>query len=612
MFYADFVLSKKGPLSQVWLAAHWEKKLSKAQIVETDVDAAVNEMMRPSQGLALRTTGHLLLGICRVFSRKTKYLLADTNEAFLKIKLVFRSGALDEPNPVFPTFSNQDIYGDFGDNILPEFDDEDLNHAPICQSRIDDITMKEDLAPLGGSYNYNEVLEDDDFGEIAAGVQPEDYLRLMQEMEELAGASDKPVKPVVEEEDTSETNNGSMFGRERESTPALAESHAPGSAIFQDDDFSGAVHHEDERMDEDDHNFQSTSGSRIMPIDDMDYDDNLYRQASPLREETAFREETPRTQSPTPSVAPSTTAHQDQDTVESFYEKHAQKRALAKELTVKKRKMDDVRMITGEEMKANMADYRELLVHLDLAPPTRKLMVNKRRCHAEFLLHFPGMIGFTKNKQYIRDYQSLLTVKKQEDDEERKEAIKNALGLWEIGEADLQAQQHEIEMSMSREDPIYDDDFDAASHLDFNAYDDFDMPMQEIDLGANEPERNPLSPFAPMIDEEESSPSEKRRKITDDKDEKDEMDDSAIDEDNRWSKRTQTMLHTISSKLEHTSIGQIELDEVLKKGTSRKIAAQKFYSILCLKKNQCIDVEQKTPFGDIMIKAGPNINASLL
>uniref|UniRef100_A0A8R1IDT2 Rad21_Rec8_N domain-containing protein n=1 Tax=Caenorhabditis japonica TaxID=281687 RepID=A0A8R1IDT2_CAEJA len=143
MFYADFVLSKKGPLSKVWLAAHWEKKLSKAQIYETNVDEAVTEIMRPSQKLALRTTGHLLLGIVRVYSRKTKYLLADCNEAFLKIKLAFRS--INNPNPVLPTFTIQDIYGEFGDNILPEFDDEDLNHAPICQSRLDDITLKEDV-----------------------------------------------------------------------------------------------------------------------------------------------------------------------------------------------------------------------------------------------------------------------------------------------------------------------------------------------------------------------------------------------------------------------------------------------------------------------------------
>ena len=47
MFYAQFVLSKKGPLAKIWLAAHWEKKLSKAQIYETNVQDAVAEIIQP-------------------------------------------------------------------------------------------------------------------------------------------------------------------------------------------------------------------------------------------------------------------------------------------------------------------------------------------------------------------------------------------------------------------------------------------------------------------------------------------------------------------------------------------------------------------------------------
>lgn len=47
MFYAQFVLSKKGPLAKIWLAAHWEKKLSKAQIYETNVQDAVDEILKP-------------------------------------------------------------------------------------------------------------------------------------------------------------------------------------------------------------------------------------------------------------------------------------------------------------------------------------------------------------------------------------------------------------------------------------------------------------------------------------------------------------------------------------------------------------------------------------
>lgn len=47
MFYAQFVLSKKGPLAKIWLAAHWERKLSKAQIFETNVQDAVDEILKP-------------------------------------------------------------------------------------------------------------------------------------------------------------------------------------------------------------------------------------------------------------------------------------------------------------------------------------------------------------------------------------------------------------------------------------------------------------------------------------------------------------------------------------------------------------------------------------
>ena len=47
--------------------------------------------------MALRTSGHLLLGVVRIYSRKAKYLLADCNEAFVKIKMAFRPGIVDLP-----------------------------------------------------------------------------------------------------------------------------------------------------------------------------------------------------------------------------------------------------------------------------------------------------------------------------------------------------------------------------------------------------------------------------------------------------------------------------------------------------------------------------------
>lgn len=90
MFYGAFVLSKKGPLAKVWLAAHWDKKLTKAQVFETNVESTVDSIISPQVKMALRTSGHLLLGVVRIYSRKQKYLIHDLGEACAKIKMAFR------------------------------------------------------------------------------------------------------------------------------------------------------------------------------------------------------------------------------------------------------------------------------------------------------------------------------------------------------------------------------------------------------------------------------------------------------------------------------------------------------------------------------------------
>ena len=74
--------------------------------------------------MALRTTGHLLLGIVRIYSRKAKYLLADCNEAFLKIKMAFRPGQVDLPEDnreaAVAAITLPEMFTDFDPN-LPDF-----------------------------------------------------------------------------------------------------------------------------------------------------------------------------------------------------------------------------------------------------------------------------------------------------------------------------------------------------------------------------------------------------------------------------------------------------------------------------------------------------------
>eukprot|EP00501_MAST-03F_sp_TOSAG23-6_P000632 GSMAST32.ASY1.ANO1.655.1 assembled CDS len=77
MFYSHIILAKKGPLGKIWLAAHWNEKLNKNHIFLTDIKQSVDSIVSPVVPLALRVSGHLLLGVVRIYMRKVQYLASD-------------------------------------------------------------------------------------------------------------------------------------------------------------------------------------------------------------------------------------------------------------------------------------------------------------------------------------------------------------------------------------------------------------------------------------------------------------------------------------------------------------------------------------------------------
>lgn len=129
MFYSQIVLAKKGPLGKIWLAAHWDKKLNKQQIFTADIQSSVASIVNPQVPLALRVSGHLLLGVVRIYSRKVKYLFSDCSEALVKIKLAFRPGVVDLPAATQQASAHAINVSNFG-----EFDLE-LTYSIECVSR---------------------------------------------------------------------------------------------------------------------------------------------------------------------------------------------------------------------------------------------------------------------------------------------------------------------------------------------------------------------------------------------------------------------------------------------------------------------------------------------
>ncbi|KAJ1434385.1 Winged helix DNA-binding domain superfamily [Sesbania bispinosa] len=84
-------LARKGPLSTVWIAAHLQHRLKKSHYTSTDIPSTVRVP------IALRMSGHLLLGVVRIYSKKVDYLFHDCNVVLTGLSKAFASIQLTLP-----------------------------------------------------------------------------------------------------------------------------------------------------------------------------------------------------------------------------------------------------------------------------------------------------------------------------------------------------------------------------------------------------------------------------------------------------------------------------------------------------------------------------------
>ncbi|NWV33284.1 RD21L protein, partial [Grantiella picta] len=172
MFYVNLLISKRGPLAKIWLAAHWERKLTKAHIFECNLEATVQKILSAKFAIALRTSGHLLLGVVRIYDKKAKYLLADCNEALTKMKTAFRPGLLDLPQENFEAaYQSITLPEEFHDFEAPLPDVKAIDvveHFTLNQSRAEEITLTED-------FESSILLCDRNFDEEAAALRRQSF-----------------------------------------------------------------------------------------------------------------------------------------------------------------------------------------------------------------------------------------------------------------------------------------------------------------------------------------------------------------------------------------------------------------------------------------------------
>ncbi|XP_026223066.1 double-strand-break repair protein rad21-like protein 1 isoform X1 [Anabas testudineus] len=331
MFYTQLFTSKRGPLAKIWLAAHWERKLTKAHVFECNLETTIRDIISPQVKIGLRTSGHLLLGVVRIYSRKAKYLLADCTDALLKIKMAFRPGQTDLPEEgLEATLKAITLIEDFSafDAQLPPVSNIDVvDHFSLNQCRSEDITLKEDfgngflnLADMGGeSQEHHSALldmsfhsltqEGDAFGDEDKGF---DLLDFLTNSSDHAESTDFiPQQPV----------------NENPETPTL--------------------------------NYQQ----------DAQRGDLVEEEAHTLNESTLLANEAEAFALEPVAVTPN-----------SETKKGKRKRKLV---------VDETKELTNEFIREQLSDYSDLVAPFDMAPPTVQLMQWKETGGADKLLARP-------------------------------------------------------------------------------------------------------------------------------------------------------------------------------------------------------------------------------
>uniref|UniRef100_A0A671VZ31 RAD21 cohesin complex component b n=1 Tax=Sparus aurata TaxID=8175 RepID=A0A671VZ31_SPAAU len=618
MFYAHFVLSKRGPLAKIWLAAHWDKKLTKAHVFECNLESSVESIISPKVKMALRTSGHLLLGVVRIYHRKAKYLLADCNEAFIKIKMAFRPGVVDLPEEnreaAYNAITLPEEFHDF-DQPLPDLDDIDVaQQFNLNQSRVEEITMREEVGNLN-------LLQDNDFADF--GMDDREMMREESAFEvDIMGASasnllleaeggtnpmaDKSNHLEYDDQYKDDFGDNPMESNEGGMLVDKLLSNEDGGGIFDDP--------------------PAIAESVMMPQDHGDDDDDFDALSAPDSPDSGPTE-------PLPVMA---------DQAEQTALVHNEEETFALEpidITVKetkakrKRKLivDSVKELDSKTIRAQLSDYSDIVTTLDLAPPTKKLMMWKETGGVEKLFSLPAQPLW--NARLLKMFTRCLTPLV--PDELRKRRKGGEADSLDEFLKDLENPEvpREETAGHQQRDIIDQTIMEEASVLQTSAVEGSRTTLDESVMPPPSSQRDvnfslyllnasnvsqQLEPTNVEVPPEETTNISQLIEL-------DLLDFVSVcncaflcqeeeaqggdqdQEERRWNKRTQQMLHGLQRVMAKTGAQSVSLLDLCR-NNNKKQAAAKFYSFLVLKKQQAVELVQEEPYSDIIATPGPRFH----
>ncbi|XP_063281692.1 double-strand-break repair protein rad21-like protein 1 [Pelobates fuscus] len=555
MFYTQLLLNKRGPLSKIWIAAHWDKKLTKAHIFECNLESAIENIISPKITIALRTSGHLLLGVVRIYHRKAKYLLSDCSEAFVKMKMAFRPGAVDlaEDNQeaTYNSITLPEEFHEF-DLQLPDINVINVvDHFTRNQSRAEDITLREDYG--------REIMLHDTFGEEVEELRHD---RLFEGSFEVSTNSFQP-----------ESSSMSLHREDR--NPYTQD-------CFGDEGLMAGFF--------DDKPMTAEAGDLNENIQEMN-SDVLFQPELPLPSteekpesaEMALEISLPAEPKENQPAVNHTTLVNEQD---GFILEPVDITAVLERKKSKRKRIlivDQLKELASNAMRQQLLDFSDTLTTVDIAPPTRKLMDWKVNGGVDWLLSHPCQPIISSNLQMIfthfdkkieKKHSKIIQEERAESETETMRPEQDVIDLPQLEEPSHLQESRLTDISSSATDEVL-------------------QIIRETELNPEMDNESFVAPWNVSQGHIPQCPTEEHLE---------DVDKAQDNEERRWNKRTQEMLTRLRN-LNQTGLTSFSLLKLCK-NNYRKEASTKFYSFLVLKKQSALELRQSGPYSDIIATPG--------
>ncbi|XP_078412401.1 double-strand-break repair protein rad21 homolog [Cetorhinus maximus] len=580
MFYATLFLSKRGPLAKIWLAAHWDKKLTKAHVFECNLETTVESIISPKVKIALRTSGHLLLGVVRIYDRKAKYLLADCNEAFTKIKIAFRPDIVDlaEENleATYNAITLPEEFHEFS-NQLPDVDAIDVaEHFTLNQSTAEAITLREDMCS---------ILQDNGFGDNYGMLSHNGTLddNLMSTSESIFAQTPENNSNNAAKETFALNGDKNSFhndGFGDEGAAYMLEELLSGEAENAFVDFAdtkGSIANDlpNKKLP------TNMTGASDVPNPLLQAESTLYDQTTLLlNEEEGF-------------------ALQPVDTTVSSERKRGKRR---RKLTV-----DCVKELDSKTIREQIEDFSDIITMIELAPPTKKLMIWKETGGVEKFNSQPAqpLINYRLIKLFRHCLRKNLSgeqndqnnaAERRSDIEQMRSEERNVIDLPTLEEPCnlqdsiiIESRRSSIDhRPMSIQKISKEQDCPSENEINGSVRSDVDLIPVELPL------ENSLVIHLSTREEKDSQ----QNKVA----EQSGAGNQDYDE-THCNRRSQHLWHSLQRIHHRTGARFFSLQELCR-DHNRKQAAAKFYSLLMLKKQLVLELIQKSPYNDIVATPG--------